>query len=120
MIFNCIFSGGIYLIIDISFSLIFQTTKFFHFAHAVIFTSGVYFAYLFNQVLGWPYYAAIPMAIILALLLGGAMESFIYKSLRKGGSSAIVLLLASLGIYIILQNLISLFFGDDTKSINFY
>jgi len=33
------------------------------------------------------------------------------------GSSSIVLLLASLGIYIVLQNLISLFFGDDTKSI---
>ncbi len=67
--------------------------------------------------LGWSYYSAIPAAIALALLLGGLIEFTIYRPLRKKKSSAIVLLLASLGIYIVLQNLISLFFGDDTKSI---
>ena len=114
---NIIISGSIILLVAIGFVLVYQTTRFFHFAHAVIFTSGAYFTFLFNQILGWALFTAIPTAIILALLLGSLIEFSIYKPLRKKKSSAIVLLLASLGIYIVLQNLISLIFGDDTKSI---
>lgn len=117
LIVNSLISCCEIFLIAISFSIIYHITKFFHFAHAVIFTSGAYFAFLFTQVLGWSFYAAIPVAIILALVLGGLMEIALYKPLRKRKSSSIILLLASLGIYIVLQNLISLFFGDDTKSI---
>ena len=108
---------GKILPVAISFSIIYQITKFFHFTHAVIFTAGAYFIFLFLQIFGWSLFTAIPVAIILVLLLGSAIEFFIYKPLRKKKSSTIILLLASLGIYIVLQNLISLFFGDDTKSI---
>lgn len=117
IIFNIIIAWSIYTLVAIGFALIYQTTRFFHFAHAVIFTSGAYFAFLFIQILGWSYFSAIPAAIFLSLLLGGLIEFFIYKPLRGKKASSIILLLASLGIYIVLQNLISLFFGDDTKSI---
>jgi branched-subunit amino acid ABC-type transport system permease component len=117
IIINIVIASSIYLLLATSFSLIYQTTRFFHFAHAVIFTFGAYFSFLFIQMLGWSFYTAIPAAIISAILLGSFMESTIYKQLRKKKSSSIILLLASLGIYIVLQNLISLFFGDDTKSI---
>ncbi len=73
------------------------------------------FRFYLVRVLGWPIYATIPAAIILASLLGWLIEFTIYRPLRKKKSSSIILLLASLGIYIVLQNLISLFFGDDHK-----
>ena len=112
IIFNIIISSCEFLLIAVSFSIIYSVTKFFQFAHAVIFTSGAYFAFLFIQILGWSYYSAIPAAIILALLLGGLIEFFIYKPLRKKKSSAIVLLLASLGIYIVLQIPTCVFLSD--------
>ncbi|MCH7826560.1 MAG: branched-chain amino acid ABC transporter permease [Bacteroidetes bacterium] len=117
IILNIIIACSIYTLVAIGFALIYQITRFFHFAHAVIFTSGAYFAFLFNQIFGWSYYAAIPAAVFLSLFLGVLIEFFIYKPLRRKKASPIILLLASLGIYIVLQNLISLFFGDDTKSI---
>ncbi len=117
LLFNSLITLSIYTILAISFNIIFSVNKFFHFAHAVIFTFGAYFSFLFIQILGWPFFAAIPIAIIFSLLLGSMMEVTIYKPLRKKKSSTIVFLLASLGIYIVLQNIISLFFGDDTKSI---
>ena len=117
---NCLLTGCEIILFSISFSILFQTSKFFHFAHAIIFTSGAYFTFLFIQILGWSFYTAIPAAIFAACLIGCMIEWFIYKPLHKRKSSAVVLLLASLGIYIVLQNLISLFFGDDTKSINCY
>lgn len=117
IIINILLSVTVILIVALSFQIIYTSSKFFNFAHAIIFTSGAYFSFLFIQILGWSYYTAIPSAIILAILLGNLIEFTIYKPLRKKKSSTIILLLASLGIYIVLQNLISLFFGDDTKSI---
>lgn len=117
ILLNTIISSNIYILISLGFKLTYDTSNFFNISHAVIFTAGAYFVFLFSQILGWSLFTAIPIAIILALFLGSAVEFFIYKPLRKKRSSAIVLLLASLGVYIVPQNLISLFFGDDTKSI---
>ncbi len=114
---NSFISFAIYSIIALTFSIIYSTTRFFHFAHAVIFTSGAYFTFLFHKLFGLPIYLSIPFAIIFSLLLGCLIEKSIYKPLRKKQASSMILLLSSLGIYILLQNLISMLFGDDTKSI---
>jgi branched-subunit amino acid ABC-type transport system permease component len=45
------------------------------------------------------------------------MDAYIYRPLGRRGAGALILLLASLGIYIAIQNAISVSFGDDTKSI---
>ena len=117
IIINSLLSSSVFLIIAISFSIIYSTTRFFHFAHAVILTSGAYFTFLFYKLVHFPTFLAIPLAIFFAIVLGCSIENFIYRPLRKKGTSSIVMLLASLGIYIFLQNLISMIFGDDTKTI---
>lgn len=117
IIFNTILSTGYFVLIAVSFSIIYQIVRFFHFAHAVVFTSGAYFTFLFSQLFGFSLLASIPLAVLCSCLLGCLMELIIYKPLRKKKSSSLILLLASLGIYIILQNVISIVFGDDTKSI---
>ncbi len=60
---------------------------------------------------------AIPLAIILATVMGALIEIVLYNPLRKRGAIPLVFLITSLGLYIILQNIISLLWGDDTKSI---
>jgi len=114
---NCIINGSIYLLVSLSFVLIYQTINFFNFSHAVVFTSGAYFTFLFNQFFGCSLFISIPVAIVCSCILGSLMDLVIYKPLRKRNSTSLVLLLASLGIYIVLQNIISMVFGDDTKSI---
>ncbi len=114
---NVIISTGIFILIAVSFAIIYRVTLFFHFAHAVVFTSGAYFTFLFHKLFGFSLFSSIPLAIICACLLGCIMEWFIYKPLRKRQATPIILLLSSLGIYIVLQNLISMIFGDDTKSV---
>lgn len=117
IIINCFISASIFSLVSLSFTVIYSVNGFFHFAHAIIFTLGAYFSLLFNKVLGLPLGVSIPLAIILSIALGCAMELFVYKPLRNKNAPPMVMLLASLGIYIFLQNLISLLFGDDTKSI---
>ena len=109
IIINILISSSTFLLIALSFSLIYEVTRFFHFAHAVVFTSGAYFTYLFHILLGVPLFISITLAVAAACLIGCMMEVFVYKPLRKRDATSIILLLASLGIYIVLQNLISCF-----------
>ncbi len=102
--------------VAVAFCLVYGVARFFHFAHAVVFTSGPYFALTLTSA-GLPMVPAILVAVALSTLLGCLMEVSTYRPLRHKGASSLILLLASLGIYIVLQNVISLVFGDDTKTI---
>jgi len=64
---------------------------------------------------GLPIVLAALLAVILGAALGVLMELCIYRPLRTQSSPPVVLLLASLGIYVVLQNVISMVFGDGSR-----
>jgi len=116
-VLNGVIEGCTYVQLALSFVLIYRTTRFFHLAHAAAYTVG---AYLFYGLVGaWkvPLLLAVPLAIAGAGALGCAMELAVYRPLRNRRASSLVLLLASLGLYVVLQNLVSLFFGDNTRTL---
>lgn len=117
IIINGLVAGCNYTLIALSFSLIFQTTRFFHFAHGIVFTSGACVIYICKVSLGLPIQLSICFGVLTSMLLGCVMDLAIYRPLRKKGNNELILLLASLGVYIVLQNLISMFLGDDAKNI---
>lgn len=117
LVINSLISGSIYILIAVSFAHIYYTVRFFHFSHGVVYAAGAYLAYFLSNWCGLPFGISIVFAIILSMVLGGLMELLIYRPLRNRSSSPLILLLVSLGIYILLQNVISMIFGDDTKSI---
>jgi branched-chain amino acid transport system permease protein len=116
LLFNGVIAGGIYALVAIGFALIYQTTRFFHFAHGAVYTFGAYFAYLFFVQLGFDRWLAFPLACVATMVLGVALEVGIYKPMRNRKATDLTLLIASLGLYIVLQNVISMVWGDDTKT----
>lgn len=96
--------------------LIYYSAKFLNISHAIILTISAYISFTFQQ-LGISLFLVIPLAIIISILIGMSLEIIVFRSLRKNNNHAFVLLIASLGLYIILQNIISLIWGDETKSI---
>lgn len=114
---NILIAASTIFLMALGFSLIYTVTRFFHFAHAILFTAGAYFAFVFNVWMGFPLVLAILLAVAATALGGCLLELSIYRPLRRRDGSPLVLLLASLGIYIALQNVISLIFGDDTKTL---
>ena len=113
---NGLIAGTIYALVALGFGLIYATTRFFHFAHGAVYTAGAYLAYS-----GWLLGLNLPGAVLLAVIdtpiLGAVLEIGVYRPLRRKAASSLILLLASLGLFIVIQNLISLTFGDDTKTI---
>ncbi len=117
LILNGIIAGATVALMAIGFALVYNVARFFNFAHGVVFTAGAYFVFLLNAWMGLPFPASIFLATVLCALLGCALDLSVFRRLRRRGSPPLVLLLASLGIYIVLQNVISVVFGDDTKTI---
>jgi branched-chain amino acid transport system permease protein len=116
LIFYGIVEAGGYSLVAISFALIYRTTRFFHFSHGAVYTFGAYFAYLFAVQLGLSRIIAFPLACVATAVLGMLLELGVYKPMRRGNATDLTLLIASLGLYVALQNVISMAWGDDTKT----
>ncbi len=105
------------LLIATSISIIYSVTKFFHIAHAFTITVSSYFIILFNTQLDIQIGISIIFAIVCSTLLGVTPHVFLYKPLMKSRVNPMTLLISSIGLYIIMQNCISILWGDETKSI---
>ena len=117
LVINIFIQSSIFLLYAVSFTIIYRSVNFFHFAHAIIFTVGGYSTFVFAVQLGVPIGWAILGGIVISIVLGCLMEICIYCPFRTKGASELILLLISLGMYIFLQNIISLLFGDETKTL---
>jgi branched-chain amino acid transport system permease protein len=117
-IFNICLSLSLYLIVALSFSLIYYSTKFFHIAHASIITIGPYLLYSFWNQYDIHLSISIIMVIILLSFMGIIIDLLIYRPMRKKNVSLWAYLIASIGLLIVIQNLISIIYGDDAKVIS--
>jgi branched-chain amino acid transport system permease protein len=115
-IINGVIAGGIFSFVAFGFAIIYRTARFFHFAHGAVYTFGAYFAFLFYIQFGLDRFIAFPVACIATALVGIALELGVYKPMRRRKATDLTLLIASLGLYILLQNVISMVWGDDTKT----
>jgi len=117
LLLNGIIAGSIYALIAIGFTVIYRTVKFFHFAHGVVYTAGAYFAYTLIISLHLNFALSFFLAIVLAAILGVAIDRLVYYPLRQQKASNLIFLLASFGVVIFIQNLIQLIYGAQILTI---
>lgn len=116
---NGIIAGSVYALIASGFSLIYATNRFVHFAHGTVVAAGAYIMYTMFSLLGLNFYVAAFFAIILTALLGALVYSIVYRPLQKHKSSNAILLIAGLGLFILMENLLVLLFGADVQTIDY-
>ncbi len=109
---NGIIVGSIYALIAIGFTVIYRTVKFFHFSHGIVYTAGAYFAYSLVILLHLNFILSFFLSIGLTAVLGIAINKIVYYPLRLKKASNLIFLLASFGVFIILQNFIALIYGN--------
>jgi len=118
LLFNGLIAGSIYALVAAGFSLIYATNRFIHFAHGTMVTVSAYFLYWLFAMLGLNFYLAGILTIIFAGFLGWLSYVGFYKQLKLKKASNAVLLVASIGLLILMENLMLLIFGADVKSLN--
>jgi len=110
--------GSVYAMAALGFALIYNTTRIFHIAYAVLYMFSPYMLLSFYNHLGYPFYAAFIASVFLTVLLSLAIEQFIYQPLNRINSSLNVIMISSIGAMIVVINAIALFYGNETKIIN--
>lgn len=110
------FSFSILLIISLSFSIIYKCEKYLNITHAISLTLGAYFTYFITIQQGLSLWIAVPFSIIAGILLMLAVNQWIYKPLQNRNLESWQIMIASLGLYVVLQNIVSMFWGDSTLS----
>lgn len=103
-------------ILSISFSELYAILRFFHLAHAMTLTLGAYFVFVMSILLGWPLWVSVILSVTTVIFLMTAMNKWVYGPLQNRGAESWQLMIASLGLYVVLQNLVSLCCGDRTMS----
>lgn len=113
ILFNSLINGLLLALVALGFHVIFSATKIFHLAHGGIYVAGVYFYYWINPFVGM--ISSTILSLIFAFILGVFIEWSVYKPLSKKSNNQNIALISSLGVYIILINIIALLFGNETK-----
>jgi len=110
--------GFVYALLGVGFCLVYKTTRVFHIAYGVIYTSAAYFMLFFIEKLKLDTLFSLFSALLLTCLIGLLTEKAVYLPLRIKKASSGIYLISSLGIYIIGVNTIALLFGNETKILN--
>ena len=72
----------------------------------------------FYSHLGMPLWLSFFIAVFLTMLLSLLIEYSVYRPLVKRNSSSTVLLISSIGVMIVVINVIAMFYGNETKIIS--
>jgi branched-chain amino acid transport system permease protein len=112
---NGIIAGSVYGMVGLGFGLIYATARFFHFAHGAVYVAGAYLAFALLRMAGLPLALVVPLVLTGTALLGASLELLVYRPLRRRRATPRVMLIASLGVFVTVQNVIALAFGADTK-----
>lgn len=106
LLINGLVTGSALGVVAVSFSLIFSTTKIFHVAHAGVYTMAGY--------LGWslvtrgvPSPLALVIVVLLCAAVGALIEHQLYDRLKQRRATDLVILIASIGLLAVMQNIIS-------------
>lgn len=108
-------NGLIIAVTAIGLSLIYGTTGLVNFAHGELVTLGAVFAWFFNNPAKWGGHMSLwiggLIAIIIVALFGGVLELGLWRPLRRRGAGLIQMLVVSIGLSLLLRNLIQVFYG---------
>ncbi len=109
-------SGCAIGVVAVTFTMIYSTTRVFHVAHAGIYTLAGYVAWLLTT-RGMPFLPAILGSIVVCAAAGALIQAQLYSRLTRRGAPPLVLLIASLGALVVIQNLMAALFSPDILQI---
>jgi branched-chain amino acid transport system permease protein len=111
LLINGVYVGSVYALLGLSFAIIFATSKVWHFAQGAVYTVAAY-AVLGAEVLT-------PMPLPLATLVGAVVGAaggvlclvLLYEPLQRRNTAPLVIVMGSLGVTGMVENLLALAFG---------
>jgi branched-chain amino acid transport system permease protein len=114
-IINGLTIGGIYALIALGYTMVYGILRIVNFAHGDVFMVGSFLGMILLRN-GLPLFVAFPLAAVLTAVMGVVIERLAYRPIRIADRLAV--LISALGVSIILQNLVQILWGTETKPFN--
>ena len=106
LLVNGLVTGSALGVVAVSFSLVYATTKIFHVAHAGVYTLSGYLAWSLVR-RGVPDFIALLLVMLVAAAVGALIQHQLYARLERRRATPLVVLIASLGLLAVMQNIIA-------------
>lgn len=116
IVINILLVCCIFVLLAYSFQILYLICRFFYISHAISLTFGAYITFLITIQQGIGLWGGVPISIVAGILLMLAVNQWIYKPLQNRKVESWQMLIASLGLYVVLQNVVSMLWGDSTLS----
>ena len=114
LVLNGLVTGAIVALPALALTIIFGILRFPNFAIGAMLTLGAYIAWAANTLLGVPLFLAAAFACIALGLICAACDRIVFAQLRDRGG--ITLLVASMGLGFVLENICRFAFGNDARN----
>ena len=115
---NGIVQGAVAMLYAAGFGFVYRSFRVFHIAMGAQFVFSCYAFYLCAVVLKLPLAVAVCGALALSVLFALAIEWAVYRPFFRKGCSSGVVMIASLSVMIVVENVIALAFGNEVKTIS--
>jgi len=109
--------GSAYSLIALAMVIIYKTSEVLNFAQGDMAMAATFFAFSLLAVLGLPFYAALPAALLFAVLIGLAAEFLFLRRAKE--PNLLGLIIITLGLEMIIFGLTSWKWGADPKDLPF-
>ncbi|MEA4911806.1 MAG: branched-chain amino acid ABC transporter permease, partial [Oscillospiraceae bacterium] len=105
--------GSVYALIAVGFAIVFSVLKFSNFAHGGMISACAFIGFFFQDAFDVPFI----VTVLFTTLAGMCMALFIdmvgYRRIRKKGAPNIYYFLASITFAIMIEQILSVFFGNN-------
>ncbi len=115
---NGIVQGMLIACLAVGFGVVYRSFRVFHIAMGAQFVFSCYAFYFFARVCGLMIPCAAFGGLALSILFAWVIEGAVYRPFFLKRCSGGVMMIASLGILIVTENALALFFGNEVKTIS--
>ncbi len=117
LIANGLVNAALFAMMAVGFGLVWRSLRVFHLAYGGLFVISGYLFHTLASRIGLSPMAAGLVAVLLAAGLGWLIELVLYRPFYRRGASSAAVLIASMGVLIVLENLVALIFGNEMQTV---
>src|SRR5438309_5249518 len=115
-VLNGLLTGAVYALVALGLTLIYGVLHIINFAHGALLTAAMFAAFFAHRLLGLDPYLAAVLLTPMFFVLGYCLQRFVIGPAAHGEDRNV--LLVTLGLAVVIENMLLYAFGADTRTIN--
>ena len=115
---NGLVQGAVAVLYAACFGFVYRSFRVFHIAMGAQFVFACYAFYTCAAVCKLPLVVSVPAVLVLSAAFAALIECAVYRPFVQKRCSSGVVMIASLGVMIVLENVVALIYGNEVKTIS--